>query len=119
MAEMIETPLDVVSELAAIRRESERGVSVLAEAEKKAALLELEAERVEALAFLEAQGTVADRQAVAKLRSNEAKQAAELARVEVTRVKTKLKHLSETTMAIQTSARMVELQWKTAGIGER
>lgn len=116
---MIETPLDVVRELSEVRVQSERGIAILAEAEKKAALLELEAERTEALAFLEAQGTVADRTAVAKLAAHKAKQDYELARVEVTRVKTKLKHLSETTMAIQTSARMVELQWKTAGVGER
>ena len=116
---MIETPLDVVQELAAIRQQSERGVNILAEAERKAVLLDLEAEKREALAFLEAQGTVADRQAVAKIAAYEAKQQAELARVEVTRVKTKLKHLSEATMAVQTSARMIELQWRTAGVGER
>ena len=116
---MIEYPIDVIRELSSLRAQAEKGVSVLAEAETKQVRLALDAERAEALAFLEAQGTVADRQAVAKLASTDAREAAELAKVEVNRVKTKLKQLTEAQMAVQTSARMVELQWKTAGVGER
>lgn len=109
---MIDSPQAVISELSRLRTQSERGVSVLADAEAKYVHLSLEAERAEFLAFLEAQGTVADRQAIAKLASVEARQKAELAKVEVTRVKTKLKQLSEAMMSIQTSARMVELEWR-------
>lgn len=115
----IQYPADVVRELSALRDQAERGVVVLAEAEQKYVRLSFEAERLEALTFLEAAGTVADRQAIAKIESLEARQAAELAKVEVNRVKSKLKQLSEAQMAVQTSGRMVELQWKTAGIGER
>ena len=116
---MIEYPADVIRELAELRSMAEKGVQVLAEAEQKHVALALEAERLEAVSFLEAQGTVADRQAMAKLNSAKAREAAELAKVEVNRVKTKLKQLSEAMMSVQTSARMVELQWKTAGVGER
>jgi hypothetical protein len=116
---LIEYPLDVIRELSSLRQQAEKGVQVLAEAEAKQVQLTLAAEREEALAFLEAQGTVADRQAVAKLASISAREAAELAKVEVNRIKTKLKQLSEAQMAVQTSGRMVELQWKTAGVGER
>ena len=110
---MIDTPLDVINELASIRSQSERGIALLAEAEAKAVKLELEADKAEALALLEAKGNIPDRQAVAKLASLEQREAAELARVEVSRIKTKLRHLSESMMAVQTSARMVELEWKT------
>lgn len=110
---LIENPADVLAELARLREQSERGIQVLADAETKWVALSLEAERVEALAFLEAGGTVKDREAIAKLEALEALQAAELAKVEVNRVKSKLKHLSEAQMAVQTSARMVELGWKT------
>lgn len=115
----IYSPGDVVRELAQLRADSERGISILAEAEQKYVLLSLEAEKVEALALLQAEGTIPDRQAIAKIQSLEARQAAELAKVEVNRVKTKLKHLSEAQMAVQTSGRMVELQWRTAGVGEK
>ncbi len=115
----IEYPADVVRELANLREQAERGVKVLAEVEEKWVRLSFEAERLEALTFIEAMGTVADRQAIAKLESLEARQTAELAKVEVNRVKAKLKQLTEAQMAVQTSGRMVELQWKTAGIGER
>lgn len=113
---MIETPHDVVVELAAIRAQSERGLTILKEAEQKLVAAVLAAEKAEAAAFLDAQGTVADRQAVAKIQALPVREAAELAKVEVSYVKAKLKSLSESMMAVQTSARMIELQWKTAGI---
>jgi len=116
---LIETPQDVINELAAIRRESEKGIAYLADVETKLVALELDADRAEALALLEAQGTVVDRQAVAKLASLEHREAVALAKVELNRVKLKLRHLSEAQMAVQTSARMIELGWKTAGVGER
>lgn len=116
---MIETPGQVIQELLRLRSESERGIGILAEAEQNLIRLELEAERQEFLAFLEAQGTVADRTAVSKLKAQDAREQAELAKVEVNRIKTKLKHLSEATMATQTASRMIELQWRTAGLESR
>lgn len=116
---LIETPFQVISELARIRAESEKGVALLRDAEEELVRLELVAERVEYKAFLDAGGTVADRNAISRLQATEAKEAAELAKVRVNYIKTKLKHLTEATMAVQTTARMVEIQWRTAGVGER
>jgi hypothetical protein len=112
----IENPLDVNRELMAIRKQSEAGLNLLAECEQKRVRLELEAERQEALAFLDSQGTIPDRQAVAKLKSQEAREAAELAKVEVNRIKSKLRHLSEALMATQSAGKMIELQFRTAGL---
>lgn len=111
---MIETPGDVVRELTDIRTQSERGVAYLAEIEEKYVRLDAEANRVELEEFLKAQGTVADRQAVSKIKADDLRFEAELARVEMNRVKLKLKHLSEAQMSVQTQARMVELQWRHA-----
>lgn len=115
----IVTPQDVIHALADIRQQSERGVAVLEEAQKELVRLDGEAARAEYEAFLAAEGTVADRTAISRLRGAEARTAAELQKVRVDYIKTKLKQLSEATMAVQTSARMVELGWRTAGIGER
>ena len=115
---MIEFPADVNRELSALRVEAEKGINYLAEKEKEYVLLSLEADKVEALAYLNAGGPIPERQAIAKLQSIDAKQSAELAKVEVNRVKLKLKHLTESQMNVQTQARMIELQFKTAGINE-
>lgn len=115
----IEYPQDVIRELASLRKQSEAGISYLAEVETKYVRLALEADRVEALAFIEAQGSVELRKAVSKLKALEALEEAELAKVEVNRVKLKLKQLTEAQMNVQSQARMIELQWKTSGVGER
>lgn len=109
----IEYPADVIRELASIRAQSEQGITYLADAETKLVHLELAAERAEALALLEAQGTVPERQAVSKLASQKEREAAMLARIEINRVKTKLKHLTDAQMAVQTAGRMIELEYKT------
>lgn len=116
----IEYPADVIRELATLRATSEKGIGLLADAEEKLVRLELEADKQESLVFLEADGkTVAERQAIAKIKTEEARLAAELARIEVNRIKLKLRHLSEAMNATQTAGKMIELQWKTAGVGER
>lgn len=109
----IDTPGDVLAELNRIREQSERGIQILADAENKYVALSLEAQKQEALAFLGAGGTVKDREALARIDALPFIEAAELAKVEVNRIKAKLKHLSEAQMAVQTSARMVELHWRT------
>jgi len=118
MTEIV-TPHDVVRELARIRGESEKGISILREAQIEFVHLEAEADKAEYRAYLDAKGTIADRTAISRLQAAEARLEAEEAKVKVDYIKSKLRQLSEATMAVQTSARMVELGWKTAGIGER
>lgn len=116
---MIEYPQDVIRELYEIRRQSERGVQLLADTEAECVRLELEADRIEYVAFLGAEGNVAERNAIAKLHSLDARQQSELKKVEVNRIKVKLRQLSEAMNATQTAGKMIELQWRTAGVGER
>lgn len=115
----LQTPDSVIGELVAIRQEASRGVDALYNAEVKLAKLSNEAEMIEAKSLLSAEGTVVDRQAVAKLKASEARLAADIAKAELNRVRTKLKVLSEQQMSVQTEARMVEMMYRTAGLGER
>jgi hypothetical protein len=116
---LIEFPNDVIKELAHIRQQSEKGVQILADAEIKYVELELEADKAEYSAFLDSTGNVAERTALSKLLSLPKRREAELAKVEVNRVKVKLRQLSEGMNATQTAGKMIELQWRTAGVGER
>jgi hypothetical protein len=79
----------------------------------------MDAEKIELQALVEATGTVVDRQAVSKLASQDARFQAELAKIEMTRIKSKLKQLSESMMAVMAAGKMVEVTYKTAGVGER
>jgi hypothetical protein len=106
------TPDDVIDALAACRAEAEKGITAQYEAELQMSHAVLEAERLEAQAFLEATGTVADRTAMAKVAAAESKAAAEIARARYNRVRTKLKQLELTQTALQTQARMVEITWR-------
>lgn len=113
------TPDSIIQELQEIRKQSELGVNLLAKAEEKQLRLELEAQKVESQVLLEATGTVVDRQARARLAAWDLHMEAGVAKVEVQRIKTKLRHLSESMMAVMSAAKMVEITYKTAGIGER
>jgi len=113
------TPDSIIQELMEIRRQSEKGVNLLADAEQRQIKLELKAETIEAQALLDNQGTVVERQAIAKLASAQAREDAAIAKAEVNRIKVKLKHLSESMMAVMAAGKMVEVTYKTAGIGER
>jgi len=114
---MIETPGDVIKELSAIRERSEKGLGLLESLERDLVKSELEADRIEAQAILDGSGTVVDRQALAKLASLEAREKAALYRVQVNRAKAQLRHLSESMGAVQTSSRMIELEWRVGGTG--
>ncbi len=109
----METPGQVIKELNQIRLQSERGVDILAEAERKWVELSSEAEKIEASELLKAQGTVVDRQAIAKLKSSDARFQADLAKVELNRVKAKIKHLSESMMAVMAAGKLIEMEWRT------
>ena len=108
-----DTPLMVVGELSHIRTEVQKGIAVLYDSECKLADAENAYERELQLAFINAQGTVADRTAVSRLQASEKRLAADLAKAEYNRVKTKLKALEMAQMSIQTQARLMETELKT------
>jgi hypothetical protein len=115
----ISTPDAIIENLVDIRQQADAGIRAQYEAEVKLANLQLEADKIEALAIIHADGNVAHKQAIAKLKSAEARLAAEIARAEYQRIRTKLRHLELAQSSLQTQARMVEITWRTAGVGER
>ncbi len=115
----IVAPDDIIRELRRINAESARGIMLLADAEKKAIELDLKADTIEAQSLIASQGNIPERQAIAKIESEQERLEAEIAKAEVNRIKTKLRHLQDQQSNLQTQARMVELTWRTAGVGER
>jgi hypothetical protein len=60
-----------------------------------------------------------DRNAVAKLKSEDARRSAEEAKKKVDYIKEHLKALERSQMSVQTQARLVESMYRGAGQGER
>lgn len=108
-----DTPLMVMAELSHIRAEVQRGISVLYDSECKLADAENAYDRELQLAFMNAQGTVADRTAVSRLQASEKRLLADLAKAEYNRVKAKLKALEMAQMSLQTQSRLMETELKT------
>ena len=115
---LIKTPDNIIHELMKIREDAAKGVDIQYDAETDLAQAQLALDRAESNALLESQGTVADRQAIAKLKTETERLAVDLAKAQLNRVKTRMKLLSEAQMSVQTQARMVELTYRTAGTGE-
>jgi hypothetical protein len=108
----METPKEVIRELEKIRNQSEQGIALLAEAEIKYLELASAADRVEATELLSAQGTIVDRQAVAKLKAMDVRFEADLAKVELNRIKAKIRHLSESQMAVMAAGKLIQMEWR-------
>jgi len=107
------SPSHIIQELQRLTAEMDRGSNALYDAECKMADAEAAYDKAVSLAFINNQGTVADRQAVAKLQSVDQKLQADLARAEFNRVKTKMKTLSDQATMMAVMSKNVELQWRT------
>lgn len=89
-----------------------KGVEALYEAEVELAEAERVLDLVESKAFLESQGTVADRQALAKLDAVDARFERDICRAKVNRVRTKLKALEGEIMANATMSKIMQAEMK-------
>lgn len=107
------SPTHIIQELQRLTAEMDKGSNALYDAECKMADAEAAYDKAVSLAFINNQGTVADRQAVAKLQSLDEKLKADLARAEFNRVKTKMKTLSDQATMMAVMSKNVELQWRT------
>ena len=107
------SPTHIIQELQRLTAEMDKGSNALYDAECKMADAEAAYDKAVSLAFLNNQGTGADRQAVAKLQSVDEKLKADLARAEFNRVKTKMKTLSDQATMMAVMSKNVELQWRT------
>lgn len=109
---MQSSPTQVIQELQRLIAETEKGNSALYDAEIELADAEAELDRVEIKTFLSKQGTVADRQALARLEANELRLKRDLKKAERDRIKQKIRSIEAAMTATQTVAKMVDLEVK-------
>lgn len=105
-------PSDILKELAELTRTSAKGVEALYDAETALAEAENALDTMEAKAFLESQGTVADRQALARLEAAQARLDRDLARASVNRIKTKMRVIDSAIMAHATMSKLLQAEMR-------
>ncbi len=105
-------PSNIIKELQELTQTNRKGVDALFEAESELAEKENELDKVESKAFLESQGTVADRQALARLEASDARFERDLAKAKVNRIKVKLKVIESELMAQATMSKMLQAEMK-------
>ena len=105
-------PSEILKGLQELTAMTRKGVEALFEAEIELAEAEKALDLTEYAAFLDAQGTVADRQALAKLESADARFHRDVCRAKVNRVRTKLKGLEGEIMAQATMSKIMQAEMK-------
>ncbi len=108
------TPDTVNAEIQRIILESSKAPQAIFEAEKKLAEAEFAFEREKALAFMNAEGTVADREALSKFQASELRLAADIAKAELNRIRAKTKQLADAGILTATLAKSVEMTYRNA-----
>lgn len=105
-------PLEIQKQLAELTQENSKGADALYAAEVRLAEAEHELDTVEQRAFIKAQGTVADRTALAKLESADARLQRDLRKAEANRIRMKIKGLETAIMAAATQAKLIQSEIK-------
>jgi len=103
-------PLKILADLSELTSLNRKGVEALFEAEEELAHAEAELDTVEARAFLEAEGSVAERTARAKLASAETRLARDIAKAQVSRIRQKLRSIESEIMAQGTMSRIMQAE---------
>lgn len=105
-------PSQVVQEIARLTQENSRGADALYEAEVALAEAEHHLDTVEQKAFIKNEGTVADRTALAKLESADARLQRDLRRAEHNRIKVKIKTIETSLMALGTQVKLMQAEMR-------
>ncbi len=104
--------LEIQQQIAELIAENQKGATALFEAETRLAEAEHELDLIEQKAFIGAEGSVADRTAIAKLKAADARLQRDLRRAELNRVRLKVKTIETNLMALGTSARLIQAELK-------
>jgi NADPH-dependent 7-cyano-7-deazaguanine reductase QueF-like protein len=107
------TPLEIQRQLAELTAENSRGYEALYQAEVALAQAEHDLDLVEQKAFIKHQGTVADRNAVARLEAAEARLQRDLRKAEANRIRLKIKSLETAIMAAGTQAKLIQAELRS------
>lgn len=105
-------PQQIVSDLVQVIEQTRKGAQALYDAETALAERELDLDTMEARAFLDAEGSVAERQARARLQAADARFQRDLAKAQVNRIRTKIKGLESELMAQATISKLVQAEMK-------
>lgn len=103
---------EIQIQIAELIAENSKGATALFEAERLLAEAEYNLDTIEQKAFIAAEGTVADRTAIARLKSAEARLQRDLRRAEMQRVKVKIKQIETALMALATQAKLIGVEFK-------
>lgn len=104
--------LELQNQIAELIGENAKGANALFEAEQKLAEAEYELDTIEQTAFIAAEGTVADRQAQARLKAADARLQRDLRKAEYNRVKVKINQIQTALMALGTQAKLIGVETK-------
>jgi hypothetical protein len=105
-------PSNVVEELQKLTAMSRKGVEALYESEIGLARAEADLDKAEAHAFISGSGSVAERQASAKLACSELRFERDLAKASVNRIRMKLRTLESEIMAQATMSKIMQAEMK-------
>lgn len=103
---------EILAQLQELTAEGRRGVPALYDTEHNLAQREHELDTVEAKAFLNAEGSVAERNARARLAAADARLERDLAKAQVSRVKMKLRLIESEIMAAATMSKLIQAEMK-------
>jgi hypothetical protein len=106
------TASKIVQELAELTAMNRKGVEALYEAEVALARSEADLDEKEAHAFISAAGSVAERQAKAKLECSEVRFARDVAKAQVNRIRMKLRTIESEIMAQATMSKILQAEMK-------
>lgn len=101
---------DIQSQIAELIQENQRGTNALFEAERALAEAEYTLDTVEQKAYIKAQGTVADRTALARLEAAQSRLQRDLRRAELNRIKQKIKSIETALMALGTQVKLMGVE---------
>lgn len=105
-------PSDIARELLELTQTNKKGVGALYDAEAILARAEADLDSAEASAFLGATGSVAERQAIAKLECVEVRFERDIAKAQVNRIRTKMRTIESELMALATASKLMQAEMK-------
>jgi len=104
--------LEIQKQIAELIAENAKGATALFEAENALAQAEYDLDTAEQKAFLGADGTVADRSAIARLKSADKRLQRDLRKAEFNRVKVKIKQIETALIALSTQAKLIGVEYR-------
>jgi hypothetical protein len=99
---------EIQKQLAELIQENSRGSTALFDAEKALAEAEYALDTAEQKSYIKAQGTVRDREAIAKLESADLRLARDLRKAELNRIKQKIRAIETASMVLATQAKLMQ-----------